>query len=152
MVPVLSIFGLRLIAGLVAAVLLWVNPDAGLTQESEIVADGKQEFQRYCVTCHGTEGKGDGFMGQYLTIKPADLTQLSKNRNGEFPFWYVYRTIDGREEIRTHGPREMPIWGDEFLRGRGGIPGAPPSPSPADYQLKGRIWALVLYIESIQQK
>jgi hypothetical protein len=58
-------------------------------------------------------------MGQYLTIKPADLTQLSKKRNGEFPFWYVYRVIDGREEIRTHGPREKPIWGDEFLRGRG---------------------------------
>jgi hypothetical protein len=45
MVPVLSIW---LIARLVAAVILWVAPDAGLTQESEIVADGKQEFQRYC--------------------------------------------------------------------------------------------------------
>lgn len=141
-------------AGLLVTALLWVIPSAGLAQEEEeFVADGKREFQRNCVTCHGAEGKGDGFMSQYLTVKPADLTQLRKKHEGNFPIMYVYRTIDGREAIKTHGTREMPVWGDTFLRGRGGTPGAPPvSAAPAEYQIKGRIWALVLYLESIQQK
>jgi hypothetical protein len=26
----------------------------------------------------------------------------------------VYETIDGRQELRIYGPRDMPIWGREF--------------------------------------
>jgi hypothetical protein len=46
-----------------------------------------------------------------LIIKPADLTYMSKHHNGQFPFWQAYRTIDGREVVRVHGTRDMPIWG-----------------------------------------
>ena len=38
------------------------------------VQRGQQLFAQYCVTCHGTEGKGDGISGQSLPIKPQDLT------------------------------------------------------------------------------
>jgi hypothetical protein len=34
-------------------------------------------------------------MSTILTVAPADLTQIRKQNNGEFPFWRVYKIIDG---------------------------------------------------------
>jgi hypothetical protein len=84
-------------------------------------------------------------MAKVLTVKPADLTQLSKKNNGTFPFWRVFRVIDGREEIRGHGPRDMPIWGQEFLVQAGSSP-------VAQSQVRGRILELIYYLESLQAK
>jgi len=55
-----------------------------------------------------------------LTVRPMDLTQLSKKHQGQFPFWQVYRVIDGREEVKGHGTRDMPIWGEVFRQPEGG--------------------------------
>jgi cytochrome c oxidase cbb3-type subunit III len=35
---------------------------------------GRNLFSRYCLVCHGTEGKGDGFNSFNLDPKPRDLT------------------------------------------------------------------------------
>jgi mono/diheme cytochrome c family protein len=83
-------------------------------QQMEVIVGGELEYQRNCAVCHGTEGRGDGIMRRYLTLPPANLRQLAKNNGGKFPFWEVYRKIDGQTEVRTHGTREMPIWGDRF--------------------------------------
>jgi hypothetical protein len=80
-------------------------------------------------------------MAHLLLIKPANLTQLSKRNGGKFPFWRVYRVIDGREEVRAHGPRSMPIWGSWLQRTEG-----------SDLIVTGRILELVYYLKSIQQK
>jgi hypothetical protein len=53
-------------------------------------------------------------MAQFLTIKPSDLTQLTRENDGRFPFIEVFEMIDGRREIAIHGPRSMPIWGDRY--------------------------------------
>jgi len=37
---------------------------------------GKILYERYCASCHGTEGKGDGPAAETLQPKPPDLTQL----------------------------------------------------------------------------
>jgi hypothetical protein len=84
-------------------------------------------------------------MMNLLTVKPADLTQLNKSNNGTFPFWRVYRVIDGREEIRGHGTRDMPIWGQVFFLQ------ADTSPV-AQSQVRGRILELIYYLEAIQAK
>jgi hypothetical protein len=70
---------------------------------------------------------------------------LSKKNNGTFPFWRVYGVIDGREEVKGHGTREMPIWGQEFRMQAG-------SSAMAQSQVRGRILELVYYLESIQVK
>ena len=49
-----------------------------------------------------------------LTKDMPDLTTLSKINGGVFPFARAYETIDGRQEVRAHGSRDMPIWGREF--------------------------------------
>ena len=77
---------------------------------------GGVEFERSCAICHGFDGKGNGVMSDSLSKKPSDLTQLTKNNNGHFPFNGVYRTIEGSPKVGVHGTREMPIWGDRYRK------------------------------------
>lgn len=39
---------------------------------------GEHTYLRYCTPCHGEKGKGDGIMGNILSIKPADHTDTDK--------------------------------------------------------------------------
>jgi mono/diheme cytochrome c family protein len=112
-------------------------------QEQEVAAAGKPAFEQHCAVCHGREGKGDGPAMNLLTIKPADLTQISKRNNGTFPFWKTYRIVDGREEIKGHGKRDMPVWGAEFRS-------TTASSMTSQTQVRGRILELIFYLQSIQ--
>lgn len=114
-------------------------------QETEVILGGEIEYQNYCAVCHGVDGKSQGPMGRFLTLRPADLTLLSKKNSGTFPFWQTYRAIDGREEIRGHGTREMPLWGDRFRSQAGG------SDSGSRAQAAGRLLGLVFYLQHIQE-
>lgn len=118
-----------------------------LAQEHEVIEGGRYLYQKYCVSCHGTRGKGDGPIAPSLLGRPPDLTQLSRNSQGNFPFWRVYRVIDGREYLRKHGTREMPVWGIWFR-----IP-ADEIETDTDWadQVRGRLWQLLSYLESIQE-
>jgi mono/diheme cytochrome c family protein len=49
--------------------------EAGLTYSE---GQGRQVFARYCATCHGDQGKGDGQNASNLNPPPPDLT-ASKN-------------------------------------------------------------------------
>jgi hypothetical protein len=133
------------LAGLIVMITLWVT--RSLAQEEEVVAAGKQEFRHYCVLCHGLGGKGESVMMTFnlLKVTPPDLTQLSKRHKGQFPFWQVYRIIDGREEVKGHGTRDMPIWGDVFIQQENGK-------LVDETRAIGRILALVHYLQSIQEK
>jgi len=77
---------------------------------------GRAYFVRYCASCHGVEGKGDGTVSRSLKIKPADLTQLQKRNKGQFPLEKVMATIDGRTRIEAHGESKMPVWGELFAK------------------------------------
>jgi mono/diheme cytochrome c family protein len=116
-----------------------------LAQETEVIAGGEIEYQNHCAICHGVDGKGRGIMARFLTVAPADLTQLAKKNADRFPFWQVFRVIDGRQDIRGHGTREMPIWGARFQSEAGG--NDPGSRS----QASGRILSLVFYLQHIQE-
>lgn len=133
------------LAGLIMMLTLWVTPS--FAQEQEIVEAGKQEFRHYCVLCHGLGGKGESVMTTFnlLKITPSDLTHLSKRNKNQFPFWRVYRIIEGRAEVEGHGTRDMPIWGDVFTRQEDGR-------LVDESRAIGRILALVHYLQSIQEK
>jgi len=77
---------------------------------------GGIEFERSCAICHGFNGKGKGVMSDSLTKKPADLTVLSKNNNGQFPFDVLYETIEGTPKTGAHGTRDMPLWGERYRK------------------------------------
>jgi hypothetical protein len=57
----------------------------------------------------------------------------------------VYGIIDGRNDIKAHGTRDMPIWGEEFRLQAG-------SSSIAQSEVRGRILELVYFLQSIQAK
>ena len=75
---------------------------------------GKQMYLRYCSSCHGAEGKGDGPLSHDLKMKVTDLTTIAKSNKGIFPLDRVMAAIDGRRTVRGHGGREMPVWGETF--------------------------------------
>lgn len=140
--------GHRLLVQTFAMIMLWA---ALLTnsaaQEQEVAAGGKMLFEDNCMVCHGRDGKGDGIMVTFnlLTSPPPDLTHLGNRNGGRFPFWKVYRLIDGREPIKGHGTQDMPLWGDEFRYEAG-------SSSDAQTQVRGKILQLVYYLQSLQAK
>lgn len=75
---------------------------------------GRTYFLRYCGSCHGVEGKGDGTVSRSLKVKPADLTQLQKKNKGVFPLEKVMATINGKARVEAHGESKMPVWGEIF--------------------------------------
>lgn len=98
----------RVITGVVMAGSL------GVAQGADLIDVGQQDYETKCAICHGRDGRG-GSYAELLTVAVPDLTVLTKNNGGVFPFHYVYRIIDGREERKAHGPRDMPIWGQDYL-------------------------------------
>ena len=108
-------------AGIVAAgvaVAALLSGGTGVAQESQFEAhkaiQAKPDFLAYCASCHGDEGRGDGPFTKMFGVHPIDLRLLSLNNDGEFPYQYVRTIIDGREDVRTHGTRTMPVWFNEL--------------------------------------
>lgn len=105
---------------------------------------GRPRFLHDCAPCHGVYGKGNGFLGVLLRQPPPDLTRISQRRGGEFPAREIEAMIDGRREVRAHGPREMPIWGEAYRRT------TPPS-FGRERVVRAEILLLVEYLRSIQK-
>ncbi len=108
-----------------------------------------REFRNACASCHGEDGKGAGFLTRlFKGIDPGDLTQLSANNGGEFPYDWVLDVIDGRIEVAAHGERQMPVWGDRYtvdsLREFG-------DDARAEERLRARVQELAAYLKSIQE-
>jgi mono/diheme cytochrome c family protein len=114
-------------------------------QEMEVIMAGELEYRQHCAVCHGADGKGYGSMRRFLTVEPSDITQIAKKNGSRFPFWQIYRIIDGREEVRGHGTREMPVWGARFRSQAGG------DDMGSRSQVAGRILSLVFYLQQIQE-
>jgi len=126
----------------VATVLALASP--GLAQDNTV---GQRGYETACAVCHGASGRGDGEFADVLTVRPPDLTTLSADNKGVFPYLRVYQVVDGRTTIRAHGTSVMPIWGDQFTRQIGESAG----PFGSELLVRARIMALVDYVESLQK-
>src|SRR5262245_59778618 len=71
---------------------------------------GRAAYFRYCASCHGGDGRGNGEVAGSMRPKPADLTQLAKKNGGAFPAAAVKEIIDGRRRMAAHGSAKMPVW------------------------------------------
>lgn len=126
---------------------------AGTSTTVALAADkvdiGKREYESNCIACHGKDLKGGAYV-DFLKVTPPDLTQLSRKNGGVFPFDRVYGAIDGRQEVKGHGSRDMPIWGKDY------------QVKAAEYYvdlnydpeafIRGRIFALIDYLNRMQAK
>ena len=117
---------------------------------AEKIDIGKREYDASCANCHGRDGKGGGSFAQMLQVNMPDLTTLSKRNGGVFPISRVYNVIDGREELKAHGTREMPIWG-RHLSFRA-APEYDDYPYDAEAFVRARILAIIDYLYRLQAK
>lgn len=122
-----------------------VNLDVERLQQAEF------DFHTYCAPCHGRGGLGDGPVALELTKKPSDLTQLAKKAGGEFPTEAVRAMVDGREMPKSHGSREMPVWGNWFslIATAAGL--LQEDQVGAEKEVAERIGRLVEYLKTIQK-
>jgi mono/diheme cytochrome c family protein len=74
----------------------------------EPATGGAALYRRYCASCHGADGRGDGPAAASLTPPPTDLTRLDAGVRA------LMGAIDGRRTIRAHGTAAMPVWGEVF--------------------------------------
>ncbi len=123
-------------------------PAAASAQDATAVAAGAAEFRISCAVCHGEHARGDGPLAEFLTVKPADLTTLSKQNKGQFPAQDVLDTIDGRTLVRGHGTHEMPAWGVRYEADIGKDYG----PYGSEAMVRARTMELVDYLQTIQEK
>jgi mono/diheme cytochrome c family protein len=117
----------------------------------------KAEYLSSCGACHGSDAKGKGVLAEQLKVAPADLTQLAKRNGGVFPLNAVYEKIDGRQEVKGHGSRDMPVWGHRYTPfpiapNQAFDPKSPQSyPSDPEPVIRNRILSLIDYLYRIQE-
>ena len=97
--------------------------------ESGNDANGKKLYLTYCFTCHGKEGKGDGYAARYQPVKPRDLTNAALMSTRTDP--QLFSAIGGGSST-FHGPMVMPAWWLSLT--------------------EQQIWDLVAYVRTLHQK
>jgi mono/diheme cytochrome c family protein len=116
--------------------------------QKEKVDVGKQEFEAHCAGCHGMDARGKGPNATGLKVSPPDLTVIAEHNTGAFPTDRIIGVIDGRAQIKSHGPRDMPVWGDQYAsRAAEHFAG---SPYEQEAFVRGRVLILTDYLRRIQ--
>lgn len=103
---------------------------------------GKDLYKRFCASCHGVDGAGDGPVSSMLTVEVPDLRLLAWRAGGTFPRDRVVRIIDGRHVIAAHGTRTMPVWGEDLSKLEPGDPNAEQATQIVILRLADYLWSL----------
>lgn len=103
---------------------------------------GKVIFMNQCASCHGGEGmEANAAIVDTLENKPLDLTKINRRRGVKsFPIAEIAGIIDGRNWVKAHGERAMPVWGEVYEK-----------EGMDDDEIKGRKGELVAYLMGIQE-
>jgi len=100
---------------------------------------GEMLFNEHCASCHGDNK--DVARVDTLDVTPPDLTMIkARRRVANFPIVEMARMIDGRNLVKIHGPRAMPVWGEVFA-GSG----------DDEEMIRSKKGELVAYLMSIQK-
>lgn len=64
---------------------------------------GAAFYAKYCTSCHGASGQGDGPLAGSITPPPADLTLISDRNGGTFPTEGVMAQVNGYQGRHQFG-------------------------------------------------
>jgi len=129
-----------LLAGVVVALAApSIALAASAQAEKAAAAKGAIVYGRYCVSCHGVAGAGDGSLAGDLRVPVPDLRVLSSHNGGVFPYDRVVKIINNGEVLKGHGTQDMPAWGDAFKKTKGT---ESPSTEAAITSLTHYLWSL----------
>jgi mono/diheme cytochrome c family protein len=106
---------------------------------------GKDLYGRYCATCHGEGGRGDGPVAGDLPKVPADLTGIAARNGGEFPLIAVMSKIDGYTKGDDAAMPELGVTLSEGEMVLTDLGDGVETPTPA------RLLALAEYLKTIQR-
>jgi mono/diheme cytochrome c family protein len=103
---------------------------------------GKELYGRFCASCHGVTGRGDGPVAGSFKVEVPDLTLIARRAHGAYPRERIEKIIDGRHILGAHGSRTMPVWGEDFSRLEIGNPEAERSTRLIIQRLADYVWLL----------
>jgi mono/diheme cytochrome c family protein len=103
---------------------------------------GKDLYGRFCASCHGAEGRGNGPVSASLNVEVPDLTLIARRSGGAYPRERILRIIDGRYVMGAHGSRTMPIWGEDLSKLEIGNPDAERATRTILDRLADYVWQL----------
>ena len=117
------------VIGLMLCGVLLVRGSAAWAAERGNDANGKKLYFTYCFTCHGKEGKGDGYAASAQPVKPRNLTDnaVLSTRTDQQLFQAI---SEGSSHFR--GPMVMPAWWQSLP--------------------EQQLWDLVAYVRTLHQK
>jgi mono/diheme cytochrome c family protein len=124
---------------LVVAVLSFAT---SASAEGNDALQGQKYFARYCASCHGVTGVGNGPVAKSLAKPPANLRLLADKYGLPLPAAKLADLIDGRDAVRAHGTRVMPVWGEKlYATGEG---------EQGEVSIGEVIRKIVAYLDTIQ--
>jgi len=136
----------------IAASLVLPHSAAAQTVQMGNMSLGEFEYRNSCAACHGENGRGDGFLAGKLNSRPANLTMLQKDNGGVFPVERMYAYIDGTNTSGSHGARDMPIWGNRYMKRVESQPDFAFDPDDRETYTRTRILALIEFLSTLQAK
>lgn len=129
-------------------VILWLSPLLLVAHASEagaaeyVAMSGKDLYGRFCASCHGVTGQGDGPVAGSFKQEVPDLTLIARRAQGRYPRDRIEKIIDGRYIVAAHGTRTMPVWGEDLSRLEIGNPDAERSTQLIIQRLADYVWLL----------
>ena len=114
--------------GVLSLILLFVILNGCFRNET--AERGKNLYAKYCSSCHGKKGRGDGFNAAYLDPKPRDHT-------------------DSEEEYMT--TKENKQLFDVVSKGGRGIAKSPLMPPFGNTFSENEIWSVVAYMRTLHK-
>jgi mono/diheme cytochrome c family protein len=133
------------LVGLTAGLVACGDPtDRPVVTTKRAGGPGRILYLTYCQSCHGSAGRGDGPAAASLRTPPTDLTLLWKGYGTPLDRERLAEYIDGRRLVDVHGPREMPLWGEEFFED------TPPNTPNLERLKRHLIEVLAEYLETLQ--
>ncbi len=82
-----------------------------VSQELRAADEPRTQFDAYCAPCHGRDGRGSGPGAHVMKAPPPDLTLLSRQNSGAFPWSRVERCIMATDRaIPAAVTAGMPVW------------------------------------------
>lgn len=107
-----------------------------------VAMSGRELYGRFCASCHGASGRGDGPVASSFKVEVPDLTLIARRAHGEYPRDRIEKIIDGRFIVGAHGSRTMPVWGEDLSRLEIGNPDAERSTRLIIGRLADYVWLL----------
>ena len=96
---------------------LWVVPDADKNKVNPIkpdassISDGKALWAKYCQSCHGKTGKGDGTKAAQMKTEAGNFTLAATQSQTDGSLFYkISKGRDDMPEFKKKIPENDDIW------------------------------------------